>query len=428
MLLRRHLHTVRANLPSPFVRLKARMRLLADFGGLLTARFRADRCTQVAGSLTFTTLLALVPLITVGVALLTAFPVFAGFSRQLENFIVTNLVPAAATKVITVYTQQFAVNAGRLTALGTALLAATALSLMLTIDRAFNLIWRVRRPRPLVQRLSIYWAVLSIGPLLLGASLSLTSWLMSVSTGFTRQIPAVGVVMLAVVPIGLTAIAFTLLYLNVPYRRVRPGDAVLGGVVAGIAFEVMKRAFAFYVARFPNYTLVYGAFASVPIFLLWIYLSWLVILFGAEIVAVLPQWRAGDWKRKRFAGRRFYDALEIMRAVCAAQARGEPVTLARLHRELRAGIDDVEAILEELEAGGILSRIRIDSWVMLHAAERVRVADIYRLFLFCPEAALSSDARLASLLGELDGCLAGRMQMSLKELFAAPLDSPGGSP
>ncbi|MBI3068943.1 MAG: YihY family inner membrane protein [Betaproteobacteria bacterium] len=233
---------------------------LIELARMVAARFVEERCLQVAASLTFTTLLALVPMVAVALTVISAFPVFGAFTEHLERFVLENLVPESA-EAIAAYTEQFTENAGRLTALGAAFLGLTALLLMLTIDRAFNTIWRVTRPRPMLQRVLIYWTVLTVGPLLIGVSLSLTYWLVGISLGVVRDIPGAGVALLKIMPVVLTSVAFALLYLAVPNRRIALGDALLGGVAAGLAFEAMKRGFAFYVTQFPTYKLVYGAFA-----------------------------------------------------------------------------------------------------------------------------------------------------------------------
>ena len=189
------------------------------------------------------------------------------------------------------YAEQLAENAARLTTFGIAFVFITAIIVLLTIDRAFNQIWRVPRPRSTARRVLIYWVLLTVGPPLIGASLSVTYWLVGKSLGLVRDMPIAAEVMLDVVPLLLTATAFTLAYITIPNRRVLVRDALTGGLLAAIAFEAMKRGFAFYITQFPTYKLVYGAFAGVPIFLLWIYLSWLVVLIGAVTAAVMPEWR-----------------------------------------------------------------------------------------------------------------------------------------
>src|SRR6266852_6330231 len=207
--------------PMPFP-----LRRLGRFLAHVFRRFNEDRCLQIASSLTFTTLLALVPLVTLTLALMAAFPIFSGLGEHIHAFLLANMLPEKAGEVVTGYVEQFSGQAGRLTALGSAVLAVTAFLMMFTIERAFNSIWRVSRPRPVGQRILVYWATLTLGPILIGASLSMTSYIVSASLGLSRQIPFVGSAILGFVPFVLTCAAFTLLYYVVPNRAVRPRDAL----------------------------------------------------------------------------------------------------------------------------------------------------------------------------------------------------------
>ncbi len=350
-------------------------------------RFRQDRCLQVAGSLTFTTLLALVPLVTVVLAVFAAFPVFSNFSAELKSFIWNNLMPQAAGKVVSVYMQQFTEHAARLTAFGIVFLALTALMLMLTIDRALNSIWRVNRHRPLVNSLLIYWAVLTVGPILIGASLSLTSWLITVSLGLAQQLPALGIYLIKLAPVVLYTIAYVLLYTTVPYRYVPLHHALAGAIVAAVATEAMNRGFALYIANVPTYKLVYGTFASIPIFMLWIYLSWLVALLGAVIAASLPNWRGEMGAQERAPGYQFYHALQILQALFYSLETGELMNVPKLRKNLRLGIEDIEDVLQRLSAAGWVRKAAGEGWVMSRDPALLTVADVYRLFVFDPQLA-----------------------------------------
>ncbi|MGH8705689.1 MAG: YihY family inner membrane protein, partial [Burkholderiales bacterium] len=191
-------------------------RELTAFLRAALARFVEDRCLQIAGSLTYTSLLSLVPLLTVALSLITAFPVFADWTGEMDDFMVENVLPEAIGNAVATYITQFTQKAARLTAVGIVILAATALMLMLTIDRAFNQIFRVPRQRPVVPRVLMYWAVLTLGPILFGASISMTSYLVSASLGLAKGLGIFGEMLLRLVPVILTAAATTLLYLAVP--------------------------------------------------------------------------------------------------------------------------------------------------------------------------------------------------------------------
>ncbi|HUW49520.1 MAG TPA: YihY family inner membrane protein [Sulfuricella sp.] len=381
--------------------------------------FEDAHCIQFAASLTYTTLLALVPIITIALTIFSAFPVFADLMVQLKIFILSNFVPASAGKIIAVYMQQFSEKAANLTALGILLLGAAAFILMLTIYHAFNVIWRVRRPRSLLHRFFIHFMALTLGPLLIGASLSLTSYLISVPLGLVKGAPLISVAILKMVPVVLTIIAFSLLYQFVPNCTVRPRHALIGGVAAGFVFELMKKGFALYVTHVHTYALVYGAFASIPIFLLWIYLSWLVVLSGAVIAAAIPYWDVAIRQVEETAGQGFFAALAILLALDEARQSGGPLSLQRLQHESGLGPEYVEDILDRLNTLRWAGKIAHGGWVLTRNADAVRLADVYREFVFNPEKARAGyspgNGQVATLMAKLDAGLDEALGLSLRE-------------
>lgn len=393
-----------------------------DFIHYVLVRFFQNNCTEVAASLTFTTLLSLVPLIAIALSVVAAFPAFAEYSDQIKEFILNTMVPEAANKVISVYMQQFAENAVKLTAIGTAFLGVTALALMLTIDKALNAIWRVNRLRPLLHRLLIYWAVLTIGPLFIGASLSLTSWLIGLSMGLTQDIPGINVALLYLGPLTLTSIAFSVPYLIVPNRQVSWRHAVVGGVAAAVGFEIMKQGFAFYITQFPTYQAVYGTFATIPIFLMWVYLSWLMVLLGAVIAASLSTWRFGEWRRDPTAqGKQFVDALRVLQVLEEGLRKGRVETYSSLQQRLKLSLEEMEPILELMSQNDLVRQVKGGGWVQILDPGKLMVADIYRLFTFRPEAAhaaAAGDAKLERLLDDITSGVSEKMNLSLSQLFA----------
>ena len=388
------------------------------FVRFIAMRFRQDRCAQMAASLTFTTLLSLVPLITIALILFSAFPVFDDFSANIKHFLLANMMPETGGKMISRYVQQFAESATRLTAVGIVFLALTAMLMMLTIDNAFNTIWRVTRARGLIQRVLIYWAVLTLAPLLIGGSLTLTSWLAGLSMGYARQLPEIGIVLLKVLPVILTTLAFSLLFRVVPNRYVPLRHALIGGVVAAVAFESMNHAFALYIAHFATYRLVYGAFASVPIFLLWIYLSWFTILLGALIAASLSYWR-GDPSKKLSAAAQLYYALRVLKVMGQAMHNGEVYTSHALSRRLCIGYDALEAILEKLTRATILRRAAGNGWLMMRDAQHIRSAELYALFVFDPASVevRHEDAEIHAWLQHMHGSVVNAAALSVQDIF-----------
>jgi len=260
-----------------------------DFSRFVVRRWSEDRCPQIAGSLAFTTLLALVPTFAIAVALLSRTPLFGELMVQLKVFLLLNLTPEIAGKIITVYMGEFSHNARRLTLLGIGFLFVTAVALMLTIDRSLNTIWRSHKKRPFLVSVLAYVLLLSVGPILIGVSVSITTYLMSLPERWSN-LPHAQPILLQVIPTTVSTITFFLIYRLVPHRKVPWAHALSGAVVAAVLFELAKEGFATYVSYAPTYSVVYGTFAAFPFFLLWVYMSWLIVLIGAELAAALGEW------------------------------------------------------------------------------------------------------------------------------------------
>lgn len=354
------------------------------FLSFIAARFRQDRCAGMASSLTFTTLLSLVPLITIMLTFFSAFPQFSNFSEHVKSIILANMLPETGGKIISRYMEQFAANAARLTAVGIAFLAVTSMLMIYNIDHAFNTIWRVPRQRTLVKRVLVYWAVLTLAPLLMGGSLSMTSWLIGMSAVNLSQLSPIVVMMLKAVPLILAILAFAFLFRVVPNRYVPIQHAFIGGAAAALAFEAMNRAFALYIAYFPTYTLVYGAFATIPIFLLWIYLSWLTVLLGAVLTASLSHWRSENGIHPLSPESRLFYSLCILRIMNESMRSGVTQSLPMLSRELLLGYDSLEELLEKMATINLVQRTIAHNWVMVRAPEHVQAIELYRLFVFDP--------------------------------------------
>jgi len=262
-------------------------------------RFHAERYAQTAAALSFATLIGLVPMLAVGAVLLETLPFGIKLSVALENFLLSSLLPEKAGTVIVKYLGQFAQRAERVTWIGLLVLGLTALLQMLTIERAFNAIWKVQKLRPWWRRLALHLLALLAGPLVFGGALASITFLASVSFGLVAESGWVRVTFAQAMPLFFLAMLFSLLYWALPNRPVTRWHAALSGVLAALAFVGMQRLFALYVVKFPTYTLIFGTFSAMPIFLLWLYLSWTVILLGALLTAELP----GFNRRGRTGGR-----------------------------------------------------------------------------------------------------------------------------
>ena len=365
--------------------MRKHLRAAWEFIVALVLRFREERVTQTAGSLTYTTLLSLVPLFTVALAITTAFPVFDEWISSLQLFILENVLPdTPAVNTLIDQINSFTENAARLTAIGIAGFVVTSVMLMLTIDNALNRIFRVQRRRSIVQNIFIYWGVITLGPLFIGGSLSSTYFALRQAAG-VLPFGFLTDALFGVVPFVLTCGALTLLYGIVPARRVDWRHALLGGLLAGIGFEIAKRGFAIYLSRVPTYTLIYGAFATIPIFLVWLYLSWVVVLTGAVFTAMLPVFRSKP-ERHRVPGEELADALGVLGALARAHAYGRVVPLNRLARDVRLLPERCEEVLERAAALGWAARTERDGWVLSRDAARIGLSDIYRAYVFDADA------------------------------------------
>lgn len=317
----------------------------------LRERFREDRLGLTASSLTFTTTIALVPFITVVLAVFTAFPVFAKFQDVLQKWLVESLVPDNIARQVLGYLTQFAGKASKLGAAGLAALLGSALALIFTIDRTLNSIWRVRKHRPLGQRVLIYWAAITLGPIVLGASLSLTSYAVSSSRGLVAALPGGLSLVLDVLQFLLVAGGMAALFRFVPNTHVRWGHAWMGGLFVSSLMELAKKLLAIYLSKVPTYSLVYGAFATLPILLVWIYMAWVVVLLGAALTATVPGMLAGLPRRRDGRGWQFQLALEVLQQL--VQARGDEQkgrTASQLCQQLRVDAQWLEPVLETLGA------------------------------------------------------------------------------
>lgn len=329
-----------------------------DTAHTVRQRFREDHLALTASSLTFTTTIALVPMLTVMLAVFTAFPMFGRFRNQLERYFVQSLVPDNIAKPVLTALTQFSDKASRLGTVSLLALVVSALLLMLTIDRTLNDIWRVRTPRPLAQRVFVYWAAATLGPLLLGFSLSFSSYAMSASKGWVGALPGSWSVLLDVAEFALLAASMAGLYRVVPNTFVRWGHAWAGGIFVAVGFELAKRGLALYLGKVPVYSTIYGAFSVVPIFLIWLYLSWVIVLLGAVIAAYAPSIQMRVVRRPDTPGGQFQLGLMLLRELVKARAadhRG--CSLDRLSHTLRIDPLQIEPVLEVLVELDLVGRL-----------------------------------------------------------------------
>lgn len=266
---------------------------LSRFVLRIARRFGEEDFDQISASLAFTTLLSLVPLAGLVLVLVTALPMFSVMLDHVDRLLVTYLLPERAASLIAKTLLKFSQRAAEVTFFGLAVLIGTAFLLLHTVERAFNHVWRVEVPRPMLDRLRLYTVVLAIWPLLVGGLLAAMSYALTVSFGFVHEPAWVRTAALKLVSLAVLVLFFAFLYRAVPNAPVRWRHAFIAGGVAALGFTLLQRGFEIYLSHFPSYTAIYGAFAAAPIFLLWVYLSWAVILIGALVAATLPEFEKG---------------------------------------------------------------------------------------------------------------------------------------
>lgn len=341
-------------------------------------RFVQDRGLRTAASLSYTSLLALVPLMAVIISVMAAFPAFQDVVGNMQDFVFANFVPASG-EVVQDYIAQFAEKAANVTAVGTIFLIITSLMLMDTIDGALNDIWRVRAQRDMILRFTIYWAVLSLGPLLVGVSLAVSSYLISLP--FLAGVEATFGLkqrLLGLLPFLTTATALCLLYMVVPNCRIPARYAIIGGVAGALLFEGAKRAFAWYVTTVPTYAVVYGALATVPIFLVWVYWSWAVVLFGAQITYCLTNFRALSAPDGGITpDLKLVNMFRVIGRLREAQRIGGALSLDQLvQRETGATDSQLTEILTSLETKNIIHRTTSGDWALSRDTDDMTLRDL----------------------------------------------------
>src|SRR5579883_37939 len=351
---------------------------LRAFGLFLWQRFLSDKCFETAGALSYTTLFAIVPLLTAVLAILAAFPVFAGWRVAISDFIFRNFVPAAGATVQN-YLLQFADNASKLTAVGIVFLLISALMMMASIEDRFNRIWRVQTARSGGSRLLLYWAALTIGPLLIVAALALLSRVLPLSPQPNAQPLPWAQPFFALLPFALTWLVLLGMYMLIPNRTVAFRHAGIAALIAAILFEIARVLFALYVQHVPSYQQIYGALAAAPIFLIWVYLSWVIVLLGASLAAAMAAFEYRPLSERLPQGCEFIGLLRVLRHFAQAQREGAGLHSEELCRRERFLADDLlQRYLGDLRKAGLLTRAESGEWVLSRNLATANLADLYR--------------------------------------------------
>ena len=357
-------------------------------------RFREARLGVSASSLTFTTILALVPLLAVGLALFTAFPVFGKFQDTLQRWLVDSLVPDSISRQVMGYLTQFSRKANRMGSVGLIAVVGAAVALMVTIERTLGQIWHVQRQRPLAQRILLYWSALTLGPLFLGGSLAITSYVVSASRSVVGDVlPGGARLWLDMLEFALLVACISGLYFYVPYTRVRWRHAITAGVMCTLGIELAKKVLAIYLTQIPTYSAIYGAFAAVPILLVWIYMAWVIVLLGAVVASSLPEMGRQHLRQPSGAGWDFRLALEVLHQLRATQntdLRG--LDVQALARQLRVDSRQLEVPLQVLRKLDWIGQLRDEArplqprLVLLMQPETTLLSPLAQQLLLAPTA------------------------------------------
>jgi len=363
-----------------FYRWSDRMRDKARAGAFtrfLGKRVLEDDLFQAAGALSFTTVFALVPLSMVVFGVLSAFPLFAEWSARLSDYIFSNFVPNAARSVED-YLLQFSSNAGQLTVAGVIALVVSLLITLNGVEAAFNRIWRVRSHRPKFGRFLVYWTVLTLGALMAAASLALSARFFALSVFDTEAGHLLENLMLQLAPLALELLAFAAIYKVVPHRTVHWRHAIAGALLAALLFELIKGGIGLYLGTFGNYSKIYGTLAFVPIFLLWIFLSWFAVLLGASLASTISAFRYQPASMRLPHGYEFYGLLRMLARFNEARARGDGLHSDDI-QQLEPILTDalVQEILAQLCEINVVRRAEGGEWLLARDLDQLSLAELY---------------------------------------------------
>ena len=350
------------------------------FAWFVVRRFDEERVPQAASSMTFTTLLALVPVLTVMVAVASIFPVFDRWSDSFVAFVNQTIVPQGADMVFD-YINAFRDQAGKLTAIGSVMLVVTSLMLIRTIDNTFNRIWRVNTQRPWMMQFLVYWALLTFGPLSLGVGISFMvgSFQGSALASFVPQ--WMGGVLQTLGTLFFATLLLWCLYRFVPNRFVPGRHAFIGALITAFCLETARFLFAWYMGNFDGYRSIYGAFAAVPFFLAWLNLLWTLLLGGAVLTSSLSYWQGEAFRRDLDSSRRFDDVLKILILLNDAQEEGRALTVQEFREYINMGYDKLGELLEKLAQSGYIYNGR-QGWVLKTGADSIELGELFKLFVY----------------------------------------------
>ncbi len=382
--------------------------------------------TEAAGSISFTILLSMVPMLAIFLALFTQFPVFGTLKDTLENYFSQGMMPEKTTRIILKYLNKFASNAGKVSLIGGLALLVTAFTCLSAIEKAFNRIWDITDTRPWYKCLQLYLFLGTLGPLSIGGSLYVTSHILLAKHGVISHLPLIGGIASPIIAILWTSFTFSLLYRILPNRPVLWRDAFYGGIFASIAFEIAVRAFAFYMVNFNFYEKVYGTLAAFPIFIIWIYICSVIILLGAATAAILPEIRNGSWNTPVHPGKHFFDTLKVIGVLCHADPKKQYIPLSDIEKMSHLSGHEVEYSIKDLKRLGwiqspekisistLISGKKIDThWKWMGDLDQITLATVFEECVF-------TGNHQDILAKEIKRIIDGGLDISLSDYFKSP--------
>jgi len=409
----------------------------AQFAAYVFARFVADRGWRMAAGLSYTSLLAIVPLTAIAFSMLAAFPVFENVKDQFQDVIFANLLPESAD-AMREYFDGFVKNTAGLSAVGIIALAGTAVLLLGTIEADMNAVFRVQRQRNLASKLLVFWAMITLGPLLLGASFSLSTYFFAATKWMGVDVLAGPLgILTGMVPTLIIIVMFTMFYFAIPNRPVRITTALVGGIVAGLMFALLRKGFGWYVATFPTYQNVYGALSVIPIFLIWMYLSWTVVIMGGVLTASVSDWRnAGGHPGSADLrpGQCTVLALRVLSLLFEAAQDGKRVRRRELLAKIGTGEAALDKVMEMLQEAGFIDEAGRGGWVLTRDLETATLHDLgqaMRLGVRRSDLEAAGEdgweARLKAHLGEMHDAEKSAATISLRDILLAHEDGGDGA-
>jgi len=394
------------------------LKQLREISQIIAVRFFRDRFAYAASALTFTTLLALVPLLSISLSVLTVFPVFNSMSANIQAFIFENFIPASG-HVVQKYLQAFITQATHLSFVGILFLIVMAVAMMLTIEHALNDVWKVQHTRNGMSAWVRYWAVLSLVPIFISIAIAAVTYFFSLPF-FVSAASGLGIkaIILRFLPFIFTVVAFSILYIVVPNCKVPFWYGFIGALISAFLFEVAKKGFVIYITSFPTYRLIYGAFATIPIFLIWIYLSWVIVLFGALVSNVLATHR---FVKTGESIDGFTHAFVWLGYLWRAQQKGETVSVYKL-RYLLPGKYQIEVrqMLDWLLEKRLIHMIENNQYMLSRDFSQMTLSDLYRALpwkLPEQEASILFSQKMNELLKTAHQSLHNILQVPLSELY-----------